>query len=467
MTAHVPRKRLAPLLTALAAVLAGVAAGGAGGAAPPDLAAITRPGANIQRTMTLLEESTPQARNTVRVLFYGQSITRQNWWPIVEEQLRKTYPHANLIVANRAIGGFQAPSLMQTAEFDLYPFYPDLLVFHVYGGGGDAMDKWEEIIRRTRTRTAAEILVWTHHDVGRERDYAESERIRQIALKYDCGLVDVLEQWQQMLARRNLEPKALLSSGPHLNREGCELLAEMIIPFFKYDPQLMTDQSRKLATDVPFGDRTRVRRLPDGCVEVTFQGNRIDAIASPGAGAAPLADVLIDGRKPSAIPELHVLTRPSNAPFDAVRPALKRIGHEAPLVEEDRLLEVLESTSDGNRFRFRASGSVTGEDGEGTNTERFVSRSGRVVIEPQSNWMVAWALGYRKREMPADFRVTWSVVCQGTDELQFPPAGHDGTETAVTLAQGLSNGTHTLKLVPRKPTNLPISGFRVYRPPLE
>ena len=463
MIADFARMPIAAFLAALAALLPGDAAHGAA----PDLAGITRPGANIQRSMKLMEESTVQARNTVRILFYGQSITRQNWWPIVADHLRRTYPNANLIVENRAIGGFQSPSLIQTAEFDLYPFYPDLLIFHVYGGGGDAMDKWEEIIRRTRTRTAAEILLWTHHDVGRERDYVESERIRRIALEYDCGLVDVMQQWQQLLAQRSLPPEALLSSGPHLNQEGCELLAGMIIPFFKYDPQLMSDESRKLVTDVPFADRTRARRLPDGSVEVTFTGNRIDAIGSPDVGAAPLANVLIDGRKPSTLPGLHVLTRPSNAPFDAVRPALKRIGHQAPLVEEDWTLEVLESTPDGTRFQFRVSGSVTGDDGVGTNTERFVSPSGRVVIEPESNWMIAWALEYRKRQMPPDFRVTWSVVCQGTDELGFPPAKHDGTETIVTLAQGLSNDTHTLKLIPQKPTELPISGFRVYCPPLD
>lgn len=36
-------------------------------------------GRNIQRTMRLLAESTPEHRNTVRVLFYGQSITDQAW----------------------------------------------------------------------------------------------------------------------------------------------------------------------------------------------------------------------------------------------------------------------------------------------------------------------------------------------------------------------------------------------------
>ena len=462
MIAEIVHVRAVPLLAALAAIAAADAVDGAA----PDLSAITRPGANIQRSMKRMEESTARQRNTVRILFYGQSITRQNWWPIVADHLRETYPNANLIIENRAIGGFQSPSLIQTAEFDLYPFYPDLLIFHVYGGGGDAMDKWEEIVRRTRTRTAAEILLWTHHDVGRERDYVESERIRQIALKYDCGLVDVMRQWQQLLAERNLPPKALLSSGPHLNREGCELLAGMIIPFLKYDPRLMSEQSRELATDVPFADPDRVRRLPNGSVEVTFTGNRIDAIGSPDVGAAALADVLIDGRKPSTLPELHVLTRPSNAPFDTVRPALKRIGHREPLVEEDWTLQIVESIRDGTRFRFRAEGSVTGDDGVGTNTERFVSDSGRVVIEPEGNWMVAWALEYRKKQMPADFQVTWSVVCQGTDELRFPPAKHDGTETIVTLAQGLANDTHTLKLMPKKKPGLPISGFRVYCPPL-
>lgn len=84
-------------------------------------------------------------------------------------------------------------------------------------------------------------------------------RIRQIALKYDCGLVDVMQQWQQLLAERNLPPKALLSSGPHLNREGCELLAGMIIPFFKYDPRLMTDQSRELVRDVTLRIAWKIR----------------------------------------------------------------------------------------------------------------------------------------------------------------------------------------------------------------
>ena len=36
-------------------------------------------GKNVQRTMRLLATSTAEKRNTVRILFYGQSITEQKW----------------------------------------------------------------------------------------------------------------------------------------------------------------------------------------------------------------------------------------------------------------------------------------------------------------------------------------------------------------------------------------------------
>ncbi len=68
-------------------------------------------GRNIQRTMRLLATSTPEHRNTVRILFYGQSITEQKWAKLVEDDLRRRFPHANLIVENRALGGFASQML--------------------------------------------------------------------------------------------------------------------------------------------------------------------------------------------------------------------------------------------------------------------------------------------------------------------------------------------------------------------
>lgn len=79
-------------------------------------------GLGIQRTMALLATSTPQHRNTVKVLFYGQSITEGPWWKEVADDLHRRFPNANLQIENRALGGFSSQLLVRTAESDLYSF---------------------------------------------------------------------------------------------------------------------------------------------------------------------------------------------------------------------------------------------------------------------------------------------------------------------------------------------------------
>src|SRR3954449_12557496 len=98
---------------------------------PKSLGDTAQYGRNLQRTMRLLAESTADKRNTVRILFYGQSITEQKWAKLVEDDLRRRFPHANLVIENRALGGFASQMLVKTAVTDLYPFQPDLLIFHV------------------------------------------------------------------------------------------------------------------------------------------------------------------------------------------------------------------------------------------------------------------------------------------------------------------------------------------------
>ena len=100
---------------------------------PPNFGDTSGWGRNIQRTMRLLATSTPQKRNTVRVLFYGQSITEQRWCQAVADDLRARFPYANLVIENRALGGFGSQMLVKTSETDLYPFYPDLVIFRDQG----------------------------------------------------------------------------------------------------------------------------------------------------------------------------------------------------------------------------------------------------------------------------------------------------------------------------------------------
>ena len=170
---------------------------------PADVGDPSQLGRGIQRTMTLLANSTPMQRNTVRILFYGQSITEQTWSKLVAEDLKTRFPNANLIIENRALGGFSSQRLVKTAETDLYDFNPDLLIFHVYG----AHDDYERIIERTRQRTTAEILIQTDH-VGAKDDWRVEEtdpakighkhwasfmnykHLPSVITRYGCGSVD-------------------------------------------------------------------------------------------------------------------------------------------------------------------------------------------------------------------------------------------------------------------------------------
>ena len=444
---------------------------------PPDLEQL---GANIQRTMTLLATSTPQKRNRVRILFYGQSVTRNPWWKTVADHLRKTYPHADLEVANKALGGYSAPTLIHTAEHDLYPYYPDLLIFHVYGGvkGGQQ----EEIIRRVRQRTTSEVVLWTSHfrwprdlardgdpnDPGAQRltkaDETRSAMIRDIAKKFGCELAEVRERFRKYLADHKLFPKDTLGDSVHPNKLGNFLIASLLIPSLRYDPKFPNAPWKDLVTDIAT-DAKAVKRGANGSLELTFDGNRIDIIAAHAkAPKLGTAKVLIDGKTPSAFPEIYYHTRPSRAPHTGW-PAINRIDHTKPLVLEKWTAKILECDPEKRHLAFEVIGSVTGPDGKGTANKKFVSNSGRVVID-RRRWMVCHSLRYRKKPLPKDYKVTWEVKPLFVDVYQAPKTDDAAKEYATTLAQGLANGRHTLKLVPNSDGALPIAAFRVYGPPL-
>ncbi len=67
-------------------------------------------GSKIQRTMTLLATSTPEKRNHVRILFYGQSVTANPWAAALGKDLEQAFPHADIEIENRAIGGYSSTS---------------------------------------------------------------------------------------------------------------------------------------------------------------------------------------------------------------------------------------------------------------------------------------------------------------------------------------------------------------------
>jgi len=417
-------------------------------------------GVGIQRTMTLLATSTPQRPNTVRILFYGQSITEQEWWKMVAEDLRRRFPHARLHIENRAIGGFAAQRLVLPAEHDLYPFYPDLLIFHVYGDHRE----YERIIRRVRSRTTAEVLMQKDHvtkwpappfDPAKDKgmwwdDLMNNRFLPEIAARYRCGLVDVRSAWLDYLRTNRLEPAQLLRDGVHLNAHGNYLLAELIKQYLVHRPDLPQDSWRDLVRTYEQG-RDFVWR--EGRMRLEFEGNRVDVEARLPAGRRVC--VLIDGRKPSEFPGCYAITRPQPGPWSPL--ALVRVDHERPLVLEDWSLTITDVSPDGKRWSYSVRGSITGPDGDGRSDAVFVSASGRVKIDP-----AAWFANGGPR---VGYAIRWKVVPMFADVLEPAQGADEAGWQWVTVAQGLPNGPHVLELAADEPAGIAVRSIRAYRPP--
>jgi len=428
----------------------------------------------IQRTMKALEASTREHPAVVRVLFYGQSIVGQKWHPLVIDELKRRYPTAVFEVENRAIGGFKSPDLSRTAESDLYPFYPDLVFFHVYG----PMDKYEAIVRKIRETTTAEIVLWTSHLRREDCDTREkveqaaaswdsrSQKIAEIAAKYGCLFVDLRDKWARMMLSSGYTPDDLLGDVIHLKTSGpgfaayAKFLSEALVRTDGDGDSAYSGTIETVSLDDP-----RVRKGEDGSLTLDFDGNRVVAVADGnGAGAA---DLLLDGRSVRDFAEMYYTTLPST--LVSWMPMIRHvdIAPEARPIAEDWTFTYLEGTDPrGKAIHYKVEGSVTGFDGEGWSTNDFRSISGRAVISCDDMRRASWQYGYFVKPDPNDpkaarpgQKVTWSVK-----PLFADPYASAATGVRTVLVQNCGNAKHRLTLRPRAGARFGVSAFIVYRP---
>ena len=438
--------------------------------------------------MTLLAQSTPQHRSTVRLLFYGQSSVESPWWPIVVEDLKCRFPSVNFVIENRALGGFASQRLVKTSEADLYPFQPDLMIFNVAG----ADNTYEDIIRRTTERTVADVLILNEY-VRKDAEFSEvtdpAKIVRggpqwgeymnfifmpSMAQKYGTGLVPIHQQWKQYLKEKGIPPTDLL--GPdkgHLNEEGCKLMATFI------NAHLVAPAASSI--DPYQCDRVKTLKIgkdldwKDGKLLMPFTGNRVDVIFNDSGGSA--AAILVDGKKPSAHAELYRYTR-ALTELGGKFPVIMKIGREALPQVEDWTLEAKRNPATEGEYSFILRGSLTGPDGEGRTDQRFVSNSKRIIIEPE-DWSYKFVFGMLKihigstaayaaagpaKTLPETFVVRWHVEPLAFDEIKAPGKIKPGCECVVTAIQGLKNSPHQLEINGNSKTK--ISAIRIYHPRL-
>lgn len=427
----------------------------------PDAAPKNASVRHIQRTMKAMAESTAEKPAHVKILFYGQSIVGQHWSRQVMDELKRRYPTVKFEVQNRAIGGYGAERLSRTAESDLYPYYPDLLFFHVYGG----LKKYEEIVRKVRATTTAEIVLWSSHlskgqraqDMLAERDL-RTRTIADIAERYGAMYVDLNRKWSEMLLKNGWAEYDILADGIHMNARSpaLDLYAQILYEDMARLPGTDAEPAVNGSVEcVPLSD-PRVKKGADGSLTLAFTGNRVVAV-SDGTGAAGATGTLtLDGKDPATFPELWYTTRPGTGPM--WMPFVDHVDIDAPAVAEQWTLTFLEGTAtNANPVVYSVVGSVTGPDGTGSTKARFRSNSGRAVLDPKDINCV-WQYSYSKKQAKVGFQVKWETKPLFTASYAPAPA-----ETCTTLVQNCANGPHELSLAARNGA-LGIKGFLVYAP---
>lgn len=416
---------------------------------------------HIQRTMKALAESTAEKPAQVKILFYGQSIVGQHWSRQVMEELTRRYPTVKFEVQNRAIGGYGAERLSRTAESDLYPFYPDLLFFHDYG----SLAKYEEIVKKVRETTTAEIILWSSHlskgqrgrEMLAERD-TRTKTIADIAARYGTMYVDLNRKWSEMLVRNGWAEYDLLADGIHMSSKtpALDLYAQFLYEDMARLPGTDAEPEVNGSVEAISLSDPRVKKSSDGSLTLSFVGNRVVAV-SDGSGNSGATGVLtLDGRDPRTFPELWYTTRPGRGPM--WMPFVDHVDIDAPAVAESWTLTFLEGTKpDANPVVYSVEGSVTGPDGIGNSKELFRSKSGRAVLSPKDINCV-WQYSYAKKRAQAGFKVKWET--RPLFAAPYVPASSNGR---TVLVQNCANGPHELKIAAQG-GSLGIGGFIVYAP---
>jgi hypothetical protein len=439
----------------------------------------------IARTLEIIRTSTHTNHKVLKVLFYGQSITRSGWHNAVVAHWREKYPNTVFVVENRALGGFASQVLVRTTEQDIAAFYPDLIIFHVYGDHR----AYEKILRMFRSQTAADVILQTDHgevlpdpacaeglqlaphsEPGcagvlwvRQRlwhDEMSYHKIPAFAKKYGMAVEPQRVWWRDYLLQKQVDPQSMLmNDGLHPNEKGNELIAEF---FNRYFDNLVEDWNGQTEQNV-FSISADAAKHSDGMETVHFHGSRLELLSNQ---PLEVSSVTIDKRPPKDIDGCYQVTRSSPLKSVPDLPALRRITLLHDHTAEDWAATITNITPDQKFVEFTVRASATGDQGNGSSSRKFLSKSGQLSIDGE-DWMFEWGYALKHVPLQVPTEVHWSVrnICSGNPEVI--DRGDGTTEYRYVLGAGLLNGNHTAELT-LPPNDLANAvEFRAYKPPLQ
>jgi hypothetical protein len=436
----------------------------------------------VSRSLDIIRTSMPANRKVLKVLFYGQSFTGSGWDRAVVEHWHKRYPNTVFVVENRALGGFASPALLRTTEQDIAAFYPDLIIFHVYGNH----HAYEQIIHLFRSKTAADIIVQTDHSAElpdppcreglrmtlhqqpgcagliwlKQRNWYDEMSyhiIPRIAKEYALAVEPQRTWWRDYLLETDSDPQDFFADGVHLNEKGKALIARF---FNRYFDQLVEHVSAREKDNInSIAANTAADR--NGHETLHFDGTRLELISS--TRLFTRLDIRVDGESQDDLDGCYRVTRASSIETVPEWPMVRRIELRHNHIAEDWTATLTQISPDQKNFAFTVRASKTGDEGAGDSSHDFMSRSGRLNIAAE-DWMLQRAYDLKHMALRGPLEVKWSVVndCDGLPEVI--DLGEGEVQYRYVLATGLANRQHTVMLSFRPNDLANVLEFRAYRP---
>jgi hypothetical protein len=334
----------------------------------------------LNNTSSILKRNTSKEK-MFKIQFYGQSIVSGINVNRISTLLEKTYPNVEFEVINNAIGGYQAPKLLRTAEHDLYPQYADLIVFHVYGGVENG--ELEEMFSNIKNRLTSDVVIFDHHlsyvdnDIGQERlnekQDKDSKMIECLAYKYNFGFIGVRDAWRSYLKlNTSLTIKDLLRDNVHPNEDG-KVLLEWILMEHLIDAIKKNKGDSKNINEFMISEDTDI-------IKFEFSGNRLDILPDKKNIGAEFS-IRINEIPIDYCNSLYAVSRPSSFPKQWW-PAFNRItlNKNVAQIEEKRTVFIRNFNNEYQSFDFELVGAVSGYQGTGKNGEDFISSNKAIKI---------------------------------------------------------------------------------------
>ncbi|MFW5820348.1 MAG: hypothetical protein ACOCWA_03600 [Bacteroidota bacterium] len=411
-------------------------------------------GKYMSRTVHKLTNSTVNKPQIVNIIIYGETLSKQNWTIILEDSLSARYPSADVRLINKSIEGFSLENLRKTLNFDIFPEYPDLVIFHANGPAFH----YEKIIRMIRSRSSTEMLVWNDPFMGEDQwsDTMSFHLIPRFCEENKVEFANIRTSWSDYLKKHNLSSGSLLNQGnQQLNKKGNELLATLLLGYFK--PVDLPDKNPYSLTDtLNLRFQEDVNRM-----DYYFEGNAVEVIMQDSIPEDQRFRILINGYPPSTFQDGYFHSRPNhdkkiNWPWETG--TIYHLENHNELEEENWVLKLTSRDDSLNRFTFDLHGSVSGFDGAGTNKMTFVSNSGKIVIQPQ-DWFIKQAWDRTGIDIQPGYTIEWETYTHANDYITSDFQGKKAW-----LVQGLRNGKHLLQIISFGNYPVPIKKIIIHKP---